>query len=587
MPRAGATATLIHDLRELFKVRVTGMVVVTGWAGFYLGSMQSGISSLQRGLLDTLFGIGLVSAGAGALNQALERNTDARMNRTADRPLASGRFSLAFGILAGLGALGLGAVWLLLHTNLLTVALALLTAFTYVAIYTPLKRVTTLATFIGAFPGAMGPLLGWTAARGRIEWPAVALFAILFVWQFPHFMAIAWLYRDDYARAGIRMLPVVQPDGWSTVVEALFYAVLMIPVSLAPWWLGMTGAAYAVLATALGLLYLAYTIRFAGILRTRLRSEAACWRAICSRSASSTCRCSSPRSCSAPSRSTKERMTTASTSASPLEHRAPPSPPSSPSAPRPRCFSSGSSTFIPPRCGSTRFAFLPALNAVLNGLTATALLIGYTFIRARTHRRAPRVHDHGVRLLHALSCRLHRPPRAARRRPLPASTRTSAPFICRCWPATSFWPSWRCPWCWSRSSSRSPAAFPQHRKDRPLDLSPLALRLRHRRHHLRDAAPGTEPGMTVHTEQAPCGQSRRQPATAPPAVTRRRLHGRHRAAVRYPAAHGTGRLTHTGASTNTGWFALIVALMCMPFGGLLLTLGLAKWLRNRRLQRPK
>ena len=113
-------------------------------------------------------------------------------------------------------------------------ALALLTAFTYVAIYTPLKRVTTLATFIGAFPGAMGPLLGWTAARGRIEWPAVALFAILFVWQFPHFMAIAWLYRDDYARAGIRMLPVVQPDGWSTVFEALFYAVLMIPVSLAP-----------------------------------------------------------------------------------------------------------------------------------------------------------------------------------------------------------------------------------------------------------------------------------------------------------------------------------------------------------------
>ena len=116
-----------------------------------------------------------------------------------------------------------------MHTNLLTVALALLTAFTYVAIYTPLKRVTTLATFIGAFPGAMGPMLGWTAARGRIEWPAVALFAILFVWQFPHFMAIAWLYRDDYARAGIRMLPVVQPDGWSTVLEALFYAVLMIP----------------------------------------------------------------------------------------------------------------------------------------------------------------------------------------------------------------------------------------------------------------------------------------------------------------------------------------------------------------------
>jgi len=249
-------------------VRVTGMVVITSWAGFYLGSMQSGISSLQRGLIDVLFGVGLVSAGAGALNQVLERKSDARMVRTANRPLAAGRLSLGSGLIAGLGSLALGALWLMLHTNALTVALALLTAFTYVAIYTPLKRVTSLATFIGAFPGAMGPMLGWTAARGRIEWPAVALFAILFVWQFPHFMAIAWLYREDYGRAGIRMLPVVQPDGWSTVIEALFYAVLMIPVSLVPWRLGMTGEVYAGLAGALGLFYLAYTIRFARILRT-------------------------------------------------------------------------------------------------------------------------------------------------------------------------------------------------------------------------------------------------------------------------------------------------------------------------------
>ena len=272
-PTPGVTATLINDLRELFKVRVTGMVVITGWAGFYLGSMQSGISSVQRGLLDTLIGIGLVSAGASALNQALERTSDAKMKRTADRPIAAGRISFVQGIAAGLGALALGGWWLLLHTNLLTVALALLTAFCYVAIYTPLKRVTSLATFIGAFPGAMGPLLGWTAARGRIEWPAVALFAILFVWQFPHFMAIAWLYRDDYARAGIRMLPVVQPDGWSTVVEALFYAVAMIPVSLLPWRLGMTGTVYAIPATILGLFYLAYTIRFTRILRTTSETE--------------------------------------------------------------------------------------------------------------------------------------------------------------------------------------------------------------------------------------------------------------------------------------------------------------------------
>ncbi len=273
VPRPGATALLIHDLRELFKVKVVGLVLVTGWGGFYLGSLASGISSLQRGLLDALLGIGLVSAGAGALNEVLERTTDARMKRTADRPLASGRIPLGLGLLAGMGALGAGACWLLLHCNMLTAALALLTAFTYVAIYTPLKRVTSLATFIGAFPGAMGPMLGWTAARPQIDWQAVALFAILFVWQFPHFMSIAWLYRDDYARAGIRMLPVVQPDGWSTVAEALFYAVLMIPVSLAPWRLGMAGAAYAVIATVLGLVYLAYTIRFARILRVKSDRE--------------------------------------------------------------------------------------------------------------------------------------------------------------------------------------------------------------------------------------------------------------------------------------------------------------------------
>lgn len=272
-PKPGATALLIQDLRELFKVKVVGLVLVTGWGGFYLGSMQSGISSLQRGLLDTLLGIGLVSAGSGALNEALERTTDALMKRTADRPLASGRFPLWAGLLAGLGALGMGAWWLLLTTNLLTVALALLTAFSYVAIYTPLKRVTSMATFIGAFPGAMGPMLGWTAARGRIEWPAVALFAILFAWQFPHFMAISWLYREDYATAGIRMLPVVQPDGASTVAEALFFAVLMIPVSLAPWWLGLTGLTYAALAVALGLLYLGYTVRFAWILRAKTKDE--------------------------------------------------------------------------------------------------------------------------------------------------------------------------------------------------------------------------------------------------------------------------------------------------------------------------
>ncbi len=308
----GATATLIHDLRELFKVKVVGLVLVTGWGGFYLGSMQSGISSVQRGLLDDA---AWHRPGFGRRRSA-ERGSGAQDRRAheAHRRPAAGRGPL----LAGPGSAGrpcgagAGRVLAAAHTNLLTVALALLTAFTYVAVYTPLKRVTALATFIGAFPGAMGPMLGWTAARGRIEWPAVALFAILFVWQFPHFMSIAWLYRDDYARAGIRMLPVVQPDGWSTVVEALFFAVAMIPVSLMPWRLGLAGLTYAVLAVALGLVYLGYTIRFARILtRPDRRQKAACWPAICSRSAFFICPCCSPRSCSAPQRNPEEAMTIA------------------------------------------------------------------------------------------------------------------------------------------------------------------------------------------------------------------------------------------------------------------------------------
>lgn len=272
-PRAGETASLLVDYRELFKLRVTLMVTLTGWAGFYLGSMRSGISSIQPGLLETLIGITAVSGGSAALNQAIERRLDAKMLRTANRPMAAGRIGLAHGIALGLFAIIAGTVWLTRETNLITGGLTLLTAFLYVAVYTPLKRVTPLATFIGAFPGAMPPLLGWTAARGLIEWQGVALFAILFIWQFPHFMSIAWLYREDYGKAGIRMLPVVQPDGWSTALEALIYAVLMIPASLLPVWLHMDGTIYLVAALALGAAYLAYTIRFMRIVTAHNEKE--------------------------------------------------------------------------------------------------------------------------------------------------------------------------------------------------------------------------------------------------------------------------------------------------------------------------
>ena len=263
----------LADYQELFKVRVTSMAVLTAWAGFYLGSMRSGITSMHWGLVESLLGIALVSCGASVMNQVIERKIDARMVRTAQRPLAAGRFSLLQGLALGMACFAAGALVLAWFTNPVTVVLTLLTGFTYVAVYTPLKRYTTLATFIGAFPGAMPPLLGWTAARGVIEWPAVALFAILFVWQFPHFMAIAWLYRDDYANAGIRMLPVVQPDGWSTACEALIYAVLMIPVSAVPYYLHLAGPVYLVSAILLGLGYLAYTIRFARITRALTTTE--------------------------------------------------------------------------------------------------------------------------------------------------------------------------------------------------------------------------------------------------------------------------------------------------------------------------
>jgi len=264
------TRSLLADYATLFKVRVSTMVIITAGAGFYLGSLHSGISPFHAGLIKALAGIAVVTCGSAALNQALERRTDQLMRRTRNRPMAAGRISLTHGLLLGFAAVFLGSLYLALTTNLLTGTLTLLTAIGYVAIYTPLKRVTTINTFIGAFPGALPPLIGWTAARGMIEWPGVALFAILFVWQFPHFMAIGWMYRGDYANAGIRLTPTLantQYAAQSTVIQSLFYAVLMIPVSLWLVVLGTTGYFYGAAALVLGLGYLWYTIRFARITR--------------------------------------------------------------------------------------------------------------------------------------------------------------------------------------------------------------------------------------------------------------------------------------------------------------------------------
>jgi len=259
--------TLVSDYIELFKARVTLMVVITAAAGFYLGSLRSGISPFHLQFVETLIGMAVVTAGSAALNQALERRTDALMPRTASRPMAARRIGLAHGLILGFAAILGGSVFLAWATNPITGTLTFLTAVGYVAIYTPLKRMTMVATFIGAFPGALPPLIGWTAARGIIEWEAVALFSILFVWQFPHFEAIGWLYRDDYARAGIRVTAVASPAGRATAAQALFYAVIMIPVSLWPVALHMTGRIYGAAAILLDLGYLAYTLRFVRIVQ--------------------------------------------------------------------------------------------------------------------------------------------------------------------------------------------------------------------------------------------------------------------------------------------------------------------------------
>jgi heme o synthase len=255
------------DYAQLFKVRVTSLIVMTAWAGYYMGAAKSGVPSFSWTLLNALWGIGLTSAGAAALNEVLERDLDGRMRRTRNRPLPSGRMSLATGLILGVSATLLGAVSLALTTNVLTGFLAFATAVTYLGLYTPLKKISPISTFVGAFPGAMPPLLGWTAIRGKLEPEAIILFLVVFFWQFPHFQAIAWMYRDDYEAAGVKMLPVVDKVGHSVIRQMLVYASTLIPISLMPAVLRMSGKIYLVGALLLGLAFLWFVWRLA---RTKL-----------------------------------------------------------------------------------------------------------------------------------------------------------------------------------------------------------------------------------------------------------------------------------------------------------------------------
>lgn len=259
--------SLLGDYLQLFKIRVTSLIVMTAWAGFFMGAARSGVPATSWRLLYALLGIGMTCAGSAALNEVVERKIDALMRRTRNRPLPAGRMSLATGVTAGILATISGSVFLALTTNVLTGVLAFLTAATYLAFYTPLKRLSPISTFVGAFPGAMPPLLGWTAIRGKLEVEALFLFLIVFFWQFPHFQAIAWMYREDYEAAGIKMLPVVDTEGHIVIRQMVAYCSTLISVSLMPALLGMTGKVYLFGALALGLGFLWFVFRLA---RTKL-----------------------------------------------------------------------------------------------------------------------------------------------------------------------------------------------------------------------------------------------------------------------------------------------------------------------------
>ena len=244
---------------DLVKARLTTLVLLTTAVGFYIGWRGAMDFSL---FFNTLAATGLVAAGASALNQLLEREFDAKMRRTQDRPLPSGRLQPTTVMLFGGVSSVAGLVYLALAVNLLTSVLGAVTLVSYLFIYTPLKRVTWLNTAIGAIPGALPPLMGWTAARGELDGEGWALFAILAFWQMPHFFAIAWMYRDDYAKAGFVMLPNVDADGGRTGQQTVSHTIALLIASLCPFVFKMAGTAYLGGAIILGVGFLFYAIQF-------------------------------------------------------------------------------------------------------------------------------------------------------------------------------------------------------------------------------------------------------------------------------------------------------------------------------------
>jgi len=255
---------------ELTKPRITTLVALTAAAGFCLGS-ANGID--LKGLIQLSVGIILLSSGIGALNQYLERDLDRLMRRTAARPLPAGKLSPGGALLFGMFLSCAATAYLAVLVNPLSAILGVLTLASYLFVYTPLKTRSPISTTLGAVPGAMPPFIGWVAARGEVGIEAWVLFAILFLWQFPHFLAIALMYREDYARAGIKMLPVVEPEGRSTGLQILIYTLALIPVSTLPFILNVAGRIYVAGALMLGAIFLFYAVRTATS-RTARRARA-------------------------------------------------------------------------------------------------------------------------------------------------------------------------------------------------------------------------------------------------------------------------------------------------------------------------